>query len=96
MGEGANCTGLNRALSLFSLQGRTAIVSGVASEGIGFSVAQVLAEAGANVAVLYNRNKTALDAAEEIARTCGVKCTILSLVLFLSLSCCSCCSCCSC
>lgn len=38
---------------LFSLKGRTAIVTG-AGAGIGLSVAQAYAEAGANVAVTYN------------------------------------------
>jgi sorbose reductase len=64
----------DRVLPLFSLKGRTAIVSG-AGAGIGKSVAQALAEAGANVAIWYNSNKKALEEAEKIEKDFGVKCT---------------------
>ena len=63
----------DKVLPLFSLKGRTAIVSG-AGAGIGFAVAQALAEAGANVAIWYNSNKKALQRAEDIANQYGVKC----------------------
>jgi sorbose reductase len=66
----------DRVMPLFSLKGRTAIVSG-AGAGIGLAVAQGLAEAGANVAIWYNSNKKALDRAKEIAETYKVKCTLL-------------------
>lgn len=62
-----------KVLPLFSLKGRTAIVSG-AGAGIGLGVAQALAEAGANVAIWYNSNKKALQRAEDIANQYGVKC----------------------
>jgi sorbose reductase len=62
-----------RVLPLFSLKGKTAIVSG-AGAGIGFAVAQGFAEAGANVAIWYNSNKKALDRAKEIETTHGVQC----------------------
>ncbi|KAI9843401.1 MAG: L-xylulose reductase [Sclerophora amabilis] len=62
-----------RILPLFSLKGRTAIVSG-AGAGIGLAVAQGLAEAGADVAIWYNSNKKALDRAKEIEETYQVKC----------------------
>ena len=62
-----------RILPLFSLKGRTAIVSG-AGAGIGLQVARGLAEAGANVAIWYNSNKKALDRAAEIEKEFGVKC----------------------
>jgi len=42
----------NHVLPLFSLKGKTAIVSG-AGAGIGLAVAQAFAEAGANVAIWY-------------------------------------------
>jgi sorbose reductase len=45
----------DRVLPLFSLKGKTAIVSG-AGAGIGLAVAQCFAEAGANVAIWYNSN----------------------------------------
>lgn len=62
-----------KVLPLFSLKGRTAIVSG-AGAGIGLGVAQALAEAGANVAIWYNSNKKAVQRAEDIANEYGVKC----------------------
>ena len=80
----------DRVLPLFSLKGKTAIVSG-AGAGIGTSayslasyldaniypglaVAQGLAEAGANVAIWYYSNKKALDRAAEIEKNFGVTC----------------------
>jgi sorbose reductase len=65
----------DRVLPLFSLKGRTAIVSG-AGAGIGLAVAQALAEAGANVAIWYNSNKKALDRAKDIEATYGVQCKV--------------------
>jgi sorbose reductase len=63
-----------RVLPLFSLSGKTAIVSG-AGAGIGLAVAEGFAEAGANVAIWYNSNKKAVDRARDIESTYGVKCT---------------------
>jgi sorbose reductase len=63
----------DRVLPMFSLKGRTAIISG-AGAGIVLGVAQALAEAGANVAIWYNSNKQALAEAENIEKTYGVKC----------------------
>lgn len=63
----------DRVLPLFSLKGRTAIISG-AGAGIGLGIAQALAEAGANVAIWYNSNKQALVEAENIEKAYGVKC----------------------
>jgi len=62
-----------RVLPLFSLKGKTAIVSG-AGAGIGLAVAHALAEAGANVAIWYNSNKKAIEEAEKIEKEYGVKC----------------------
>ena len=63
----------DRVLPLFSLKGKTAIVSG-AGAGIGLGIAQGFAEAGANVAIWYNSNNKALDRAKDIENTYGVKC----------------------
>ncbi|KAH8693558.1 hypothetical protein BGW36DRAFT_383268 [Talaromyces proteolyticus] len=67
------------SLPLFSLRERTAIVSGVAKAGIGFAIAQILAQAGANVAILYHKNKSAIDAADEIAANYNVKCRAIQV-----------------
>jgi sorbose reductase len=66
---------IKRVLPLFSLQGRTAIVSG-AGAGIGLAVAEGLAEAGANVAIWYNSNRKAIEEAAAIEREYGVKCAL--------------------
>jgi sorbose reductase len=63
----------SRVMPMFSLKGRTAIVSG-AGAGIGLAVAHALAEAGANVAIWYNSNKKALQEAENIEKEYGVTC----------------------
>jgi len=62
-----------KIMPLFSLKGKTAIVSG-AGAGIGLAVARGLAEAGADVAIWFNSNKKALTRAEEIEKEFGVKC----------------------
>ncbi|OJD33042.1 l-xylulose reductase [Diplodia corticola] len=63
----------DQVLPLFSLKGKTAIVSG-AGAGIGLAVAHGFAEAGANVAIWYNSNKKAIERAAEIEQKYGVKC----------------------
>lgn len=68
-----------RVLPMFSLKGKTAIVSG-AGTGIGLGVAHALAEAGADVAIWYNSNKQAVIEAENIEKTYGVKCEQNSLL----------------
>lgn len=57
----------------FSLQGKIAAVTGGA-RGIGLEVSRGLAEAGADVAVIYNSSQVAPAVAEEIAKATGVKC----------------------
>ncbi|EAQ86002.1 hypothetical protein CHGG_07255 [Chaetomium globosum CBS 148.51] len=65
----------DRVFPLFSLKGKTAIVSGASAGNIGLGIAQVLAEAGANVAIWYNRRKEeAEQSAAEIEKEYGVKC----------------------
>ncbi|KAL3463489.1 hypothetical protein BJX64DRAFT_276387 [Aspergillus heterothallicus] len=60
-------------MQMFSLRGKTAIVTGAAS-GIGLSVAQGLAEAGADVALWYNTNNAAVQEAADIEKVYGVQC----------------------
>ncbi|KAL2835866.1 hypothetical protein BJY01DRAFT_258906 [Aspergillus pseudoustus] len=66
-------TGTSSVLQMFSLRGKTAVVTGAAS-GIGLSVAQGLAEAGANVALWYNSNNKAIEEAQNIEKRYGVRC----------------------
>ncbi|OBT54688.1 hypothetical protein VE04_04920 [Pseudogymnoascus sp. 24MN13] len=42
--------------------------------GTGFAIGRALAEAGANVAIIYNSNKKAIEGAKEIEQTYGVQC----------------------
>ena len=58
-------------MSLFSLKGKTAIVTG-AGAGIGYAVAEAFAEAGANVAIWYNSNPKAEERAEELSKRFNV------------------------
>lgn len=56
--------------SLFSLKGKTAAVTG-GVRGIGLAASQALAEAGANVAILYSSTKDADAIAARIASSTG-------------------------
>jgi gluconate 5-dehydrogenase len=59
------------AIPLFSLEGRVALVTG-ASRGLGFAMAEALAEAGATV-VLNSRHADTLEAAAGKLRDRGLK-----------------------
>ncbi|WP_144797362.1 SDR family oxidoreductase [Microbacterium paludicola] len=61
-------------LAAFDLTGRTALVTG-SSRGIGRTLAEGLARAGARVAVHGRDARAAVDAAEQIARSTGADCT---------------------
>ncbi|GMM37446.1 hypothetical protein DASC09_047710 [Saccharomycopsis crataegensis] len=59
-------------LDLFSLKGKFASVTG-SSSGIGFAVAEAFAQAGADVAIWYNSNPTALKKADDLAQKYSIK-----------------------
>ena len=71
-------------LSLLTLKGKTAIVSG-GTGGIGLAIVEILADVGANVAILYHRNKDAIESAR-IEQRHGVKCKCRSLALSTELT----------
>ncbi|PSK60240.1 hypothetical protein B9Z65_1138 [Elsinoe australis] len=56
----------------FNMKGRVVVVNG-ASDGIGYSVVEGMAEAGADVALLYNSNDSAISKASTLASTHGVR-----------------------
>jgi sorbose reductase len=58
-------------LKRFSLQGKTAIITGAAA-GIGFSIAEAYAETGANIAFWYRTSNKAQERAEELAKKYNV------------------------
>ncbi|KAK9386460.1 hypothetical protein V1515DRAFT_580977 [Lipomyces mesembrius] len=62
-------------LDLFSLKGKVASVTG-SSSGIGYDVAYAFAQAGADVAIWYNGNPSAIEKAEKI--TCARPTSALS------------------
>ncbi|KAI1396522.1 short-chain dehydrogenase [Hypoxylon fuscum] len=62
----------NNVLEQFQMKGKVAVVTG-AADGIGYAVAEAMAEAGASVALLYNSNDAATQKAVALAKTHGVK-----------------------
>jgi NAD(P)-dependent dehydrogenase (short-subunit alcohol dehydrogenase family) len=55
-------TGMKNA---FSLEGQTAIITG-GNRGLGFGIAQAMAESGANIAILCRDRKKAEEALNEL------------------------------
>ncbi|KAN0061042.1 hypothetical protein ACQY0O_006777 [Thecaphora frezii] len=59
-------------LEQFKMRGKVVAITG-ASEGIGFAVAEAMAEAGAEVALWYNSNDVAVQKAAELAKAHNVR-----------------------
>ncbi|KAF4458003.1 hypothetical protein F53441_157 [Fusarium austroafricanum] len=58
-------------LKRFSLQGKTAIITGAAA-GIGFAIAEAYAEVGANIAIWYRTSSKAQERADELSKKYNV------------------------
>lgn len=61
----------SNVLQQFSMKGRVVAVTG-AADGIGYAVAEGMAEAGADVALLYNSNDAAVSKAAALAKQHGI------------------------
>jgi sorbose reductase len=59
-------------LQQFGMRGKVVAVNG-AADGIGYAVAEAMAEVGADVAMWYNSNPAAIDKAKALADKFGVK-----------------------
>ncbi|KAI4852953.1 putative NADP-dependent mannitol dehydrogenase [Aureobasidium sp. EXF-8845] len=56
----------------FSMKGKVVAITG-ASDGIGWAVAEAIAEAGGDLALCYNTNDAAISKGEEIAKKHGIR-----------------------
>lgn len=61
----------SNVLEQFSMKGRVIAITG-AADGIGFAVAEAMAEAGGDVALWYNSNDAAVSRAAELAKRHGI------------------------
>lgn len=59
-------------LEQLTVKGKVIAVTG-ASSGIGFAVVEAMAEAGGNVALLYNSNDAAISKGADLAKKHGIK-----------------------
>jgi sorbose reductase len=59
-------------LEQFSMKGKVVAITG-ASDGIGWAVAEAIAEAGGDLALWYNTNNAAISKGEEIAKKHGIR-----------------------
>ncbi|KAI9043764.1 short chain dehydrogenase [Aspergillus affinis] len=62
----------SNVLEQFQMAGKVVVVTGSA-DGLGYAIAEAMAEAGGNVALWYNSNDIAVQKAESLAKTHGVK-----------------------
>ena len=70
-------------LSSFSLAGKTAVITGAAA-GIGLSIAEGFAQAGANIGLWYHSSDEAVDQASLLRVKYGVTC--MSPATFISIN----------
>ncbi|PLN76817.1 NAD(P)-binding protein [Aspergillus taichungensis] len=61
-------------LEQFSLRGKVVVITG-AADGIGYAVAEAMAEAGADIAMWYNSNDVAVSKAQSLSQEHNVKTT---------------------
>ncbi|PKY00687.1 NAD(P)-binding protein, partial [Aspergillus campestris IBT 28561] len=61
-------------LEQFSLRGKVVVITG-AADGIGYAVAEAMAEAGADLAMWYNSNDVAVSKAQSLSQEHNVKAT---------------------
>ncbi|THW78234.1 putative NADP-dependent mannitol dehydrogenase, partial [Aureobasidium pullulans] len=59
-------------LEQFSMKGKVVAITG-ASDGIGWAVAEAIAEAGGDLALWYNTNDAAISKGEQIAKKHGIR-----------------------
>jgi sorbose reductase len=59
-------------LEQFSMKGKVVAVNG-ASDGIGWAVAEAIAEAGGHVALWYNTNDAAISKGQQLAKKHGIR-----------------------
>lgn len=59
-------------LAQMSMKGKVVAITG-ASDGIGYAVAEAMAEAGGDVVPLYNSNDAAVSKGEQLARQHGIR-----------------------
>ncbi|KAI9372236.1 hypothetical protein BJX61DRAFT_508006 [Aspergillus egyptiacus] len=62
----------SNVLEQFNMAGKTVVVTG-AADGLGYAVAEAMAEAGADVAMWYNSNDVAVERAESLSKGLGVR-----------------------
>jgi len=58
-------------LQQFNMKGKVLAVTG-ASDGIGWAVAEAIAEAGGSLALWYNTNDAAISKGADLSRRCGI------------------------
>ena len=62
----------DNVLQQFSMKGKVVAITG-ASDGIGFAVAEAMAEAGGDVALWYNSNDAAISKGAQLAEKHGIR-----------------------